>query len=82
MVNLRLCHLRCMCTDVLAVVILHCQCLCLIAILKLIWMVNCGVSPGGVVGPVTGVESHWSLNLTSAMCTHSILPDTLLISMK
>ena len=28
------------------------------------------------------VESHSSLNLTSAMCTHSIVPDTLLISMK
>ena len=42
--------------------------------------------PGGnsvveLVG-ATVVESHWSLNLTSAMCTHSIVPDVLLISMK
>ena len=49
-------------------------------------------SKGGIVLESVGIglesvgaivdESHWSLNLTSAMCTHSILPDTLLISMK
>ena len=39
--------------------------------------------PGGnsVVVAIV-VELHWSLNRTSAMCTHSVVPDTLLISMK